>query len=218
MADDKVAMLMATLVPPGIMCSEQIGTLGGSLLDGETELLTPNAVSKRREEFTAGRTCARAALGLLGIAPSPILRGLHGEPLWPKHVIGSITHCGGYCAAAVTTEPRYRSLGIDAEPNEALPPGVLELIARPEERQWIANMTDEKVCFDRLLFSIKESVYKVWYPLEQCWLDFHQAHVEIDLEAEIFRTRLNFVGRFCPQILEGRYTATRSLILTCSRV
>ena len=216
MADGKLEALMAGLVPPGITCSEQIGTLEGSLLDPEAKLLSAKAVRKRREEFAAGRTCARAALAMLGVAPSPILRGLQGEPIWPEHVIGSITHCSGYCAAAVTSGPRYRSLGIDAEPNEALPPGVLDLIAKPEERQWVTNTADEELCWDRLLFSIKESVYKVWYPLERCWLDFHQARVEIDAGAKSFRATLDRPGRVCPRVLEGKYASTESLLLTCA--
>jgi 4'-phosphopantetheinyl transferase EntD len=216
MVDGRLEALMAALVPPGITCSEQIGTLEGSLLDAEAELLSPKTVRKRREEFAAGRTCARAALAMLGFASNPILRGLQGEPLWPEQVIGSITHCSGYCAAAVTSAPQYRSLGIDAETNEALPPGVLDLIAKPEERQWVTNAVDEELCWDRLLFSIKESVYKVWYPLERCWLDFHQAHVEIDAGAKIFTATLDRAGRVCPLVLEGRYAATQSLLLTCA--
>lgn len=218
MVDGSSQSLIATLVPSGVVCSEQVGTLGGSLLGGETELLSPNTVSKRQKEFTAGRTCARTALAILGIGPTPILRGLRGEPLWPPHIIGSITHCSGYCAAAVTSEQCYRSLGIDAEPNEALPLGVLRLIARAEERRWISERTDEGVCWDRLLFSIKESVYKVWYPVEHCWLDFHQACVEIDMKANLFKAILEDEGRFCPRIIEGRYMATQSLILTCAWV
>ena len=110
----------------------------------------------------------------------------------------------------------YRSLGIDAEPNEALPPGVLELIARPEEMRWIASIPEENACWDRLLFNIKESEYKVWYPLEFSWLDFHQASVEIDRSANLFRATLECPGLDCPQVLEGRYKVTASLIVTCA--
>lgn len=218
MADGRSESMIAGLVPPGVMCCEQIGALGGGLLGGETKLLSPNTVSRRRDEFTAGRTCARTAMAMLGIAPAPILRGSQGEPLWPEHVIGSITHCSGYCAAAVTSGQQYRSLGIDAEPNEELPSEVLGIIARPEELQWVAEMTDEHVCWDRLLFSIKESVYKVWYPLERCWLDFHQASVEIDVGASFFKATLEHEGGLCPQVLEGRYRTTQSLVLTCAWV
>jgi 4'-phosphopantetheinyl transferase EntD len=216
MDENRSEALIAGIVPPEVMCCEQVGILGGALLGGETELLSPNTVSKRREEFTAGRTCARAALALSGVTPTPILQGKRGEPLWPDHVIGSITHCSGYCAAAVTSGQRYRSLGIDAEPNEALPPEVLGLIARAEERQWIAERRDDGVYWDRILFSIKESVYKVWFPLERRWLDFHQAHVQIDVKANLFKATLMGEVWFCPRVIEGKYKTTQSLILTCA--
>jgi 4'-phosphopantetheinyl transferase EntD len=72
---------------------------------------------------------------------------------------------------------------------------VLDLIAGPEDRQWVTNTADEGLCWDRLPFSIKESVYTVWYPLEHCWLDFHQARVEIDAGGKIFRATLDRSGR-----------------------
>jgi 4'-phosphopantetheinyl transferase EntD len=59
--------LMAGIVPTGTRCYEQVGILGGSLLPREAELLSARTVSKRREEFAAGRTCARNALDLLGV-------------------------------------------------------------------------------------------------------------------------------------------------------
>ena len=78
MNDGGLKPLIASLVPNGVMCCEQIGVLVGSLLGAETEMLSLKTVRKRREEFTAGRTCARTALAMLGIAPTPILRGLRG--------------------------------------------------------------------------------------------------------------------------------------------
>ena len=53
-------------------------------------------------------------------------------------------------------------LGLDAEPNEALPDGVLDMIALEDEKARLAELTAAApaVCWDRLLFSAKESVYK----------------------------------------------------------
>ena len=54
------------------------------------------------------------------------------------------------------------ALGLDAEPNEALPDGVLDMIALEDEKARLAELTAAApaVCWDRLLFSAKESVYK----------------------------------------------------------
>lgn len=70
MADGKSQALIAALVPPAVMCSEQIG---------ETELLSPNIVSKRREEFTAGRTSARTALAMLESRQLPFFEACKGS-------------------------------------------------------------------------------------------------------------------------------------------
>jgi len=83
------------------------------------------AVDKRRREFTTGRACARAALSQLGIGPTAIPGGARGQPLWPPGIVGSITHCRGYCACAVARAERVVSLGIDAEANLPLEVGLL---------------------------------------------------------------------------------------------
>src|ERR1700710_434937 len=196
---------MAYIVPASACCYEQVGILRGSLLPGEEELLVPRTVSKRRKEFTAGRTCAREALTLLGMPRMPILQGKQNEPLWPEGVVGSITHCKGYCAAAVASLSLCDGIGIDAEPNEHLPRGVLRLIARRREQDWILNAKKNGICWDRLLFSIKESLYKVWFPLERSWLDFDQAEVEIDAGKRTFKAALLCATSICPPIIEGRF-------------
>jgi 4'-phosphopantetheinyl transferase EntD len=211
-------MLMAGIVPTGTRCYEQVGIPGGSLLPREAELLSARTVSKRREEFAAGRTCARNALDLLGVPQMPILRGKQNEPLWPKGVVGSITHCKGYCAAAVTFLNLCGAIGIDAEPNESLPSDVLGLIARQREQEWILNANNDEICWDRLLFCIKESIYKVWYPLERRWLDFDQAEVEIQAETSTFKAALLCPTSICPHVIEGRFCASDSLLLACASV
>jgi 4'-phosphopantetheinyl transferase EntD len=105
------------------------------------------------------------------------------------------------------------TLGVDAEPNEPLPAGILGDIARPQEQSTVAALrrADPSVRWDRLLFSAKESVYKAWFPLARRWLDFHEAVIAIDPAAGIFRARLlvpgpvltggnaltGFTGRWC---------------------
>ncbi|WP_442812969.1 hypothetical protein OG930_28490 [Streptomyces sp. NBC_01799] len=51
------------------------------------------------------------------IPPSPF-----GAPVRPPGVVGSITHCTGYRAAAVALRARVLSVGIDAEPVHRCPP------------------------------------------------------------------------------------------------
>jgi 4'-phosphopantetheinyl transferase EntD len=215
MANEKI-VLLPKILPTAITCSEQVGTLFGSLLFQEERLLGPRTVSTRKKFFAAGRSCARAALELLGVPQSPILQGQHGEPLWPAGAVGSITHCEGYCAAAVTSTEDYASIGIDAEPNESLPPGVVDLVAVRAEKAWLQDAPQGAVCWDRLLFSIKESIYKTWFPMEQCWLDFDQAIVEIDPRTSTFKAVILHPRSLFPGVIKGRYLVTDSLLLTCT--
>jgi 4'-phosphopantetheinyl transferase EntD len=62
------------------------------------------AVFRRRQEYAAGRYCARRALSGLGIEGFILLNGPDRAPIWPTGVAGAITHTGGpggYCAAVV---------------------------------------------------------------------------------------------------------------------
>jgi 4'-phosphopantetheinyl transferase EntD len=178
------------------------------------------AVEKRRREFTTARACAREALAQLGLPPSPIATGERGEPRWPAGVVGSITHCTGYRACALARTADLAGVGIDAEPNAALPEGVLGEIARAEERPLLAELAraEPAVHWDRLLFCAKESVYKVWFPLARCWLGFEDATLTIDPAGGTFHARLLTpwpdVGARFPTLLEGRWLAREGLVLT----
>jgi 4'-phosphopantetheinyl transferase EntD len=108
----------------------------------------------------------------LGLPPTAILIGNGREPIWPRNVVGSITHCSGYCAAVATNSPLILSIGIDAEENLPLPDGVAEIVATVQERADISNMNDPSIAWDRLLFSAKEAVFKAWYSLAREWLEF----------------------------------------------
>lgn len=205
---------MAAIVPAGVCCFEQVGRLHGDLFPDEARLLSPRTVNKRREEFAAGRACARKALTMLGIPSIPLLQGERREPLWPQGIVGSITHCSGYCAATVARVEDCRSIGIDAELNEPLAPGLLSMIARDREREWVSQAMEPGICWDRLLFSMKESVYKAWYPLERCWLGFEDAEIEVDVVAHSFQVSLLATSFVCPPVLHGVFGWTRSHLFT----
>lgn len=161
-----------------------------------------DAVEKRRREFVTARACARSALGQLGLPPRAIPSGPRGEPRWPPGVVGSITHCDGYRACVVARAADLATIGIDAEPNEPLPPGLLGDIALPAERTMLRRLAreDPAVSWDRLLFSAKEAVYKAWYPLAERWLGFEDAEIAVDRRAGAYSARLLVAG----PILAGR--------------
>lgn len=181
--------------------------------------LVAGAVPKRQREFVTGRVCAHRALAALGFPPSPILAGARGEPLWPAGVAGSITHCEGYRACAVVREAEIASLGIDAEPHLPLPEGVLRLISSPGERGRLrkAFAEDPATHWDRLLFCIKEAIYKAWYPRAQASLDFSDAAIDFDprerrFTATLKRSGLGIRPELAPT-LSGRWRVEQELVI-----
>ncbi len=211
--------MIEEILGPGVSAAETFGDAAGVVLFPEEEAVVARAVPKRRREFATARACARAALAGLGVPSAPIVPGYRGAPQWPPDVVGSITHCDGYRAAAVALTADVITLGVDAEPDEPLPDGVLELVARPEERAWLEGPGCGAAgpSWDRLLFSAKESVYKAWFPLTGRWLDFGDAVLTFD-PAGTFTARLLVPG---PAVgdrqvagFAGRWLVHDGLILT----
>lgn len=135
-------------------------------------------------------------------------------------IAGSITHCAGYRAAAAARTAEVVTLGLDAEPDEALPAGVLDVISRPQERAQLAALAaarPDAACWDRLLFCTKESVYKAWFPLAQKWLGFDDAEIVIDAGGT-FTARLLVPGHPVNgsplTSLGGRWLAARGFLVT----
>ena len=104
-----------------------------------------------------GKELSRNALRSIGIPEVPILRGQDRAPIWPDGIVGSITHCDGYCAATLAHERDFISLGIDAEPNDPLPAEILKLVALEGEIDWLQQAPRSSVCWDKLLFSSKRA-------------------------------------------------------------
>jgi 4'-phosphopantetheinyl transferase EntD len=92
-----------------------------------------------------------------------------------------MTHCHGYRSAAVARAGPLRTIGLDAEPAQALPAKVLARIALPAELATVTELaaTDPTTAFDRVLFCAKEAVFKAWYPLTRTGLGFSGAEITL---------------------------------------
>jgi len=215
------AGLIGSVLPGRVAAAESCGAApagGAGLFAAEREAVRTAAL-ERQSDFTAGRLCARAALARLGVAAAPILPGPAGEPRWPAGVTGSITHCAGYRACAVALTDDVRGIGIDAEPDQPLPAGLLEAVAAGPERARVAELSASPaaVSWDRLLFSAKEAAAKLWYPLTGQWSALRD--VAIVLRAGgTFTARLPGPARAAAPgpagRLTGRWLARGGLIVT----
>lgn len=216
-----MSRLIDPLLPVSVAAAEIYSDLPGLTALPEEEPLIAKSVPKRRNEFIAVRHCARIALAELGLPPTPILKGDKGEPRWPAGVVGSLTHCEGYRGAVVARGEEVRSLGIDAEPHDVLPRGVLDSISLPIEREQIGALP-AGLHWDRILFCAKEATYKAWFPLTHRWLGFEDAHITFDVDASgragTFSSAIlvDPVAESGPPltVLDGRWSVIDGLALT----
>jgi 4'-phosphopantetheinyl transferase EntD len=216
--------MLAAILPTGVESAE---VFGGGCDDGELfpeeAALVAGATAKRRREFTGVRVCARLALARAGIQPAPIMPGPSGAPLWPSGIVGSMTHCDDYRAAAIGRADTFSAIGIDAEPHEVLPGGVLRRVATESERTGLARFATvaPEFCWDRILFSAKESVYKAWSPATGRRLGFSEAEVVLDVSGSFIAHLLvpgPMVGGRRVGAYEGCWAVGRGLVVTAVAV
>lgn len=135
------------------------------------------ATTRRRWEFAAGRSAARAVLKKLGFPPGAIPMGQDRAPIWPAGTIGSLSHTANVCIGVAALSQHVQAIGIDVE---NLTP--LESKLHP----YITN-AEELACFDSptglaalQVFSMKEAAYKAQYSLSQTFIDFDTLKVTPD--------------------------------------
>ncbi|MFI7100999.1 4'-phosphopantetheinyl transferase [Streptomyces sp. NPDC050161] len=213
------------LLPRPIVVSEAFDDRPLSDMFPEERAAVARAVPARQREFGTVRACARAALAEFGIAPAPLLPGPDRAPRWPDGLVGAMTHCTGYRAAAVARTSDFASVGLDAEPHQPVrDAGVVDLVTLPEEREQLSRLraAQPDVHWDRLIFSAKESVYKAWYPLTGRWLDFEEAHLTLDPTDATFTARLLVEGPVVDGVrvsaFQGRWLVASGLVVTAITV
>jgi len=184
---------ISQLLPPAAAAAEFWGVRRERWMYPEERALVAGSVGSRVATFSTGRDCARRAFAELGHPPAAVLSGAQKEPVWPPGLIGSITHCRSYLAAVVAPAAAVPVLGIDAEPHEALKPGLIAVIASPAEKDHLAALPPG-VHWDRLLFCVKECVYKAWSPRTGRWLDFNEAEVRFSPGTSSFTARVTAAG------------------------
>lgn len=172
-----------------------------------SELRTLGQVGPRRlAEFRTGRACARSALSRLGATTGPIDRQRDGSPCWPPGVVGAITHCNGYRAAAVAHGSHITHVGLDAELAVPLPAGLLRRIASEDEARQLDTLPrGDDVAWDRLLFSAKEAVYKACTDLHLSSLDYSDRVVMIHADGSFDGFVRGFEGEESFRRLTGRW-------------
>jgi 4'-phosphopantetheinyl transferase EntD len=171
-----LADVIAAMSVPGILVDHRI------IVDGDEMALLPEemaafagSVLKVRRASGAARIVARTLLSRFGHGPYAIPKSTAGMPVWPERIVGSLAHDAKVAIAAMAARSEFQSIGIDIEPAEPLAPDLLNIVATVKERDRI----EDDPFRGRLLFSIKEAVYKAVYPLDRTFLDHHDVEVSL---------------------------------------
>jgi enterobactin synthetase component D len=155
-------------LPPGTLhASVQLDRLDQLMSLMDSRQLPSECASmapRRLRTYLGGRLLAE---GLLERAarPARVPRGAGGEPLWPRGIVGSITHTDQLACAALVVGSSDASLGIDSEP-------VPDAAAIATIRQGCCTVRENELMFDGhddaliagALLSAKEAYYKAIYP------------------------------------------------------
>lgn len=210
-------MIVDELFPPEVAVACASAGEDPPLLPAE-EALAVRMSPARRQEFAAGRACARRALASLGFEPVALLRGPRRSPRWPEGAVGSITHTRGWCAAAVARRSAFAGIGLDAEPLEPLSERALARICSEAERARLRALPElPPTLWGKVVFSAKESLYKAYFPATEHFLGFADAEIELDAAAGRFTARLtrsdapDAAGR---RRFEGRFARREGLVVT----
>jgi 4'-phosphopantetheinyl transferase EntD len=189
----------------------------GTLWPEETDHIA-KAVEGRRAEFTAGRVLARRALATLDGPDCAIPPGSRNMPVWPAGYVGSISHAHGFVAVAAARRTDLLSIGIDVENALRFRPELEKKIVSAEEitRNFGGLASDARQMALAIMFSAKEAFYKCQYPITECYLGFHDAHVVIDRAGGTFRLTLLtdlplLAGR---QVFDGRFEIEADTVYT----
>lgn len=183
--EDSLARSLRALVPHDVsVACGPVRADVGALFDVEREAIA-RAVPKRCAEFASGRIYARAALRALGVPDQPIPRAADRQPLWPNGVVGTITHSNTVAAAMVSSARTYLGLGLDLEDAAPLSSDLYRAIAHPSEQGTFGvpvRTAAGPVDRGKLIFAIKETVFKATYPATGQFIDFQAATVTVSEE------------------------------------
>ncbi|MEP2767405.1 MAG: 4'-phosphopantetheinyl transferase superfamily protein [Paracoccaceae bacterium] len=160
------------------------------------EVLRPrqlkNAIAKRQSEYLAGRSLAQSGLGLMGCSQTNIPKGQGGAPQWPEGVSGSISHSKGTCICLLY--PSSQALvGVDIETvgKDRAITAILRMVFTPLERRLADTQSMfDKATFATLLFSAKETLYKLLFPVVGEYFGFPSAEMRALPNSSVLRLYL----------------------------
>jgi len=169
---------------PGILvdCRTIVAGDEDSLLETEARSIAQASPLARRASASA-RIVARALLQRLGLPPAALPKGASSAILWPEGVTGALAHDAEIAVAAVGLMREVRGIGIDIEPAGPLGLDLDALVMTAAERQRTGNDPLQA----KLVFVVKEAIYKALNPIDGRFLEYHDISVDLPGQRAITR-------------------------------
>jgi 4'-phosphopantetheinyl transferase EntD len=180
-----------------------VAPVGSTIADlwPEERRVVLRAIVSRQREFATGRACARRLLSRLGCPAVALPADADRVPSWPEGFVGSISHAGELCAVVVGARTTVAGVGIDIEDDGPLESELWDIVLGEGERASLMTLPDgERAHRAKLLFSAKEAVYKLQFPMTRKKIDFDA--VQIELFTDFFRAEVDSPGAWREK-LEG---------------
>jgi 4'-phosphopantetheinyl transferase EntD len=213
--------MMAKILPPGVaLCDRPQDALRHSLHPAERAWMDalPGTVTRKRQ-FEMGRNAARAAIRQLDFGDMPLLALPSGAPAWPMQLIGSITHCGVFTAAAVARSRYMAAIGIDAAAWRDFPTDGPVDLQRSWEIEAMQPTIDMrlKLC---VLMSAKQSIFKALSPHIGRDFDPDSVTLKVDFAERCFRivSADSYGLDIFKSALTGQFSVTQGVVLTSAVV
>ena len=149
------------------------------------------AAQKRKADYLAGRSIAKAAMRALGVPPNPVTSAASRAPIWPDGITGSISHARGRCACLLSSDTS-QSVGVDTE---AIASGsslaaILSETLTPQDRDTISADVSSQPTNATLVFSAKEALFKALYTRVNCYFGFDAAELAAPPGQDMLHLRL----------------------------
>lgn len=202
-------------LPPGcvagycqVLAPADIPQWNGFLPKGLT-----NVSLKRQSEFLSGRILLKNLLNRIGRSSEfPLPADHDGVPLFPRGVIGSLSHTS-QVAFAIVGEDSERQIGCDIEhvfTVEVLREVKAEILNAREEALFSAY---DQTMYATLVFSAKESLYKAVFPRLRTFLEFSAFElIQIEPRSLVFKTTTPLSD--VPEVLNVHFAAKDQFVVT----
>ncbi|MBJ8505626.1 4'-phosphopantetheinyl transferase superfamily protein [Acinetobacter seifertii] len=146
----------------------------------EHPLKIAQARVERKNEYLCGRVLAQAVLNHhFGLDQS--ITSMHEHlPIWPSHVLGSISHSQNKLIVGLSNSALYLGIDIEHWVTSEFAQESAHLILTPSEFDlWKGKAAEffDFASYVSLIFSVKESLYKAVYPTAKQYIDFLEASI-----------------------------------------